>query len=200
MERTESRFKSTNEAWDCDQELVDRILAGSREHFDLLYSIYFPRVYGFALKRLGDPNEAEDVTQEVFLTLINALASFEGRSSLLVWIFGVARNKLNRRFRSQRPRLESLEESRAFDVRGSETAIDDAVDARRALKRIQSVIANDLTPLQRRVFHLKHVRHQTIRDIAHALGRSEDAIKANLYRVRRAITAATPGLEGILRN
>ena len=50
-------------AWPSDRELVDQILAGSREHFDLLYEAYFPRVYRFALKRLSDPGEAEDVPQ-----------------------------------------------------------------------------------------------------------------------------------------
>ena len=63
---------------------------------------------------------------------------------------------------------------------------------------VESVIENDLTPLQRRIFHLKHLRRQSIRNIALALGKSEDAIKANLYRMRRAISQSTPGLESLL--
>jgi DNA-directed RNA polymerase specialized sigma24 family protein len=55
-----------------------------------------------------------------------------------------------------------------------------------------------LTPLQRRIFHLKHLRQQSIRSIAGALGKSEDAIKANLYRMRISISESTPGLEAIL--
>jgi DNA-directed RNA polymerase specialized sigma24 family protein len=43
-----------DKAWSSDPELVSAILSGSREHFDLLYEAYFPRVYRFALKRLGD--------------------------------------------------------------------------------------------------------------------------------------------------
>ena len=93
-------------SWDDDGELVRAILAGSREHFETLYAAYFPRVYRFALKRLGDPGEAEDVTQEVFFTVFQALPSFAGDSTLLVWIFGITRNKVNRRFR--RPRMPRL--------------------------------------------------------------------------------------------
>lgn len=185
--------------WDCDRELVDQILSGSLEHFDLLYEAYFGRVYGFALKRLRDPGEAEDVAQEVFMTLITALASFKGDSALLVWIFGVTRNKVNRRFRKPRPRLEPLEEGGALDVQGSDAPTDETVDARRVLGRCEDIIANDLTPLQRRIFHLKHLNQLPIRSIAHTLGKSEDAVKANLYRMRRAISAGTPGLEGLLR-
>jgi RNA polymerase sigma-70 factor (ECF subfamily) len=85
--------------WEDDREIVRLILGGSREHFDKLYDAYFPRVYRFALKRLRDPGEAEDVTQEVFVTVFRALHTFQGDSSLLVWIFGITRNKVNRRFR-----------------------------------------------------------------------------------------------------
>ena len=186
--------------WDSDQELVAQIMGGSREHFDLLYETYFPRVYRFALKRLGDQGEAEDVAQEVFMTLMTALGSYKGESAILVWIFGVTRNKVNRRFRRPRPRLEPLEEGGALDIQGYEPPTDEAVDARRLLGRCEKVIAEDLTPLQRRIFHLKHLRQQPIRSIANALGKSEDAVKANLYRMRRAISAGTPGLEGLLRS
>ena len=199
MNTTRKTVTQTQEAWASDRELVDQILSGSREHFDLLYETYFPRVYGFALKRLRDPGEAEDVAQEVFMTLMTALASFKGDSSLLVWIFGVTRNKVNRRFRRPRPRLEPLEEGGALDIQDYRPRADETVDARRVLVRCEEVIANDLTPLQRRIFHLKHLRRQPIRVIANALGKSENAIKANLYRMRRAISAGTPGLEAVLR-
>lgn len=197
MQRTKITRKK---AWDDDRELVDQILAGSQEHFDLLYETYFPRVYGFALKRLRDSGEAEDVAQEVFMTLITALSSFKGESALLVWIFGVTRNKVNRRFRRPRPRLEPLEEGGALDIQGADAPTDEAVDARRVLGRCEHIIANDLTPLQRRIFDMKHLHQQPIRTIATVLGKSEDAIKANLYRMRRAISAGTPGLDGMLRN
>ena len=185
------------EAWSDDQELVAAILGGSREHFDLLYNSYFPRVYRFALKRLGDPGESEDVTQEVFVTVFRVLSTFAGNSSLLVWIFGITRNTVNRRFRRTRPRLESIE--RAGEIAGDEAPADRVADARRILDRCEAVIENELTPLQRRIFHLKHLRRQSIRSIAEALGKSEDAVKANLYRMRRALLDAASGLESLLR-
>jgi RNA polymerase sigma-70 factor (ECF subfamily) len=192
--------RARGKAWPSDRELVDEILSGSRKHFDLLYETYFPRVYRFALKRLRDPGEAEDVAQEVFLTLLSALASYQGQSSLLVWIFGITRNKVNRRFRKPRPHLEPLESGSALDVEGREAPTEETVEARRMLGRCEAIIENELTPLQRRIFHLKHLRQQPIRAIAQALGKSEDAVKANLYRMRRAISDGTPGLEGMLRS
>jgi RNA polymerase sigma-70 factor (ECF subfamily) len=185
-------------AWTSDRELVDQILAGSREHFEQLYETYFPRVYRFALKRLNDAGEAEDVAQEVFFTVFRSLASYQGEAPLLIWIFGVTRNTVNRRFRRARPRLESLDALDAHEVPGAFAPADRTVDARRMLRLCEAVIEDDLTPLQRRIFHLKHLRRQSIRSIATALGKSEDAIKANLYRMRRAIAQSAPGLESLL--
>ena len=189
----------TREAWPDDGQLVEAILGGSREHFDLLYETYFPRVYRFALSRLRDPGEAEDVTQEVFITVLRALSSFQGSSSLLVWIFGITRNLVNRRFRRGPPRFESLDES-AHELPSLQVPADRAADARRILDRCEAVIEKELTPLQRRIFHLKHLRRQSIRAIAQALGKSEDAVKANLYRMRRALLEAAPELESLLHS
>jgi RNA polymerase sigma-70 factor (ECF subfamily) len=183
-----------------DRALVARILEGSRRHFDELYQGYFPRVYRFALKRLGDTAEAEDVTQEVFETIFKALPSYRGESSLLVWIFGITRNKVNRRFRGAKPRFESIEDFHAETMAADDAPADLAVDARRMLDRCDAAIRGQLTPLQRRIFHLKHLRRQPIRAIAATLGKSEDAIKANLYRMRRALADAAPGLEAFLQS
>jgi RNA polymerase sigma-70 factor (ECF subfamily) len=171
--------------------LVRQILSGNRDHFEMLYRVYFPRVYRFALKRLGDPGEAEDVTQEVFLTVFRVLHTYAGNSSLLVWIFGITRNKVNRRFRGIRPRFEVIDTETEPGIATKDAPADRIVDARRMLEQCEAVVRNQLTPLQRRIFHL-------IRSIAGALGKSEDAVKANLYRMRRAIARAAPDLEQVL--
>lgn len=191
--------KAPPSPWGSDAELVESILAGSREDFDRLYEAYFPRVYRFAMKRLRDASEAEDVTQEVFVTVFRSLGSWQGTSSLLVWIFGITRNKVNRRFRGARPRFEPVEGEGAPELPARHAASDRAVDARRLLERCEAAIESELTPLQRRIFHLKHLRRQSIRQVAEALGKSEDAVKANLYRMRRTIAEAAPGLDQMLR-
>ena len=75
-----------------------------------------------------------------------------------------------------------------------------AAEAKGANRRCDDIIENELTPLQRRIFHLKHLRRLSIRAIADALGKSEDAIKANLYRMRRVLADGTPGLDSLIRS
>jgi len=190
---------ATQQALPSDGELVELILSGSHEHFDMLYNTYFPRVYSFARKRLNDRAEAEDVAQEVFMTLLSALSSYRGQSSLLVWIFGITRNKVNRRFRRQKPVLSAMDSDSVLDVEGTEPPMENAIEARRLLVRCEEIISQDLSETQRRIFFLKHLRRYSIRKIAQVLDKSEDAIKANLYRIRCAMSEDLPGIEGLLR-
>ena len=133
------------------------------------------------------------------MTVFGALHTYAGESRLLIWIFGITRNKVNRRFRRPRPRFEVIDNETEPGIAAKDVSVDRVVDARRMLEQCEAVVQNQLTPLQRRIFHLKHLRRQSIRSIAGALGKSEDAVKANLYRMRRTISAGTPGLEGLLR-
>ncbi len=185
--------------WPSDEELVAEILSGSHEHFDMLYDAYFQRVFHFALKRLRDRGEAEDVAQEVFMTVLSALSSFRGQSSLLVWIFGITRNSVNRRFRKPRPILEPLEAGGPLDVASKDAPADNVLEARRVLSRCAEIISEDLTEAQKEIFYLRHLRQLSIRAIAETLEKTEDAIKANLYRIRQAIGDKAPGLESMLR-
>ena len=77
------------------------------------------------------------------------------------------------------PPTAAAPEEEFHDVAGREAPTDQSVEARRMLGRCEEIIEYELTPLQRRIFHLKHLRRQPIRSIAEALGKSEDAVKAN---------------------
>ena len=60
---------------DSEVDLLARAATGSRADFDRLYDAYFPRVYALAMRRLGQRGDAEEVTRQVFLELVEALGS-----------------------------------------------------------------------------------------------------------------------------
>lgn len=86
-----------------DVELVRRAAAGDREAFAAIYQRHRMVVYRFARLMSGSDATADDVTQEVFVTLIHTLPSFEPqRAGLLTYLYGVARNVTRNRLRKDR--------------------------------------------------------------------------------------------------
>jgi RNA polymerase sigma-70 factor (ECF subfamily) len=86
-----------------DGLLLRRMLAGDEDSFSLLYRRRHPAIYRFALHMSGNVAVAEDVTQEVFMTLIRDAKKFDpARGTLSGFLFGIARNHLRRRWEQDR--------------------------------------------------------------------------------------------------
>ena len=86
-----------------DGLLLRRMMAGDEESFTLLYRRRHPAIYRFALHMSGNVAVAEDVTQEVFMTLIRDVKKFDpARGTLSGFLFGIARNHLRRRWEQDR--------------------------------------------------------------------------------------------------
>src|ERR671913_467606 len=86
-----------------DVELVRRAAAGDREAFAVIYERHRAVVYRFARLMSGSDATADDVTQEVFVTLIRTLSSYEPqRAALLPYLYGIARNVTRNRLRRDR--------------------------------------------------------------------------------------------------
>ncbi len=181
-----------------DQDLIQGILVGHEKCFEVLHERYRGRIYGFALKRLADPAEAEDVTQEVFLQVHRSLASYQGRSTLLTWMFGIAHNQVCRRFRRKTPSTVSIDDSEALDLRSGECPPDRQVDASRVLRTCIDVAENELSEAQRTVFFLKYAENRSTRSIAEHLGKSTQAVKISLFRSRKTLNQHTPNAEVLL--
>jgi RNA polymerase sigma-70 factor (ECF subfamily) len=86
-----------------DDGLLGRMIAGDEEAFTLLYRRRHPSIYRFALHMSGNPSVADDVTQEVFMTLIRDAKRFDpARGTLGGFLFGIARNFLRKRWEQDR--------------------------------------------------------------------------------------------------
>ena len=172
-----------------DRALVSAIAKGVPDAFDELHTLYRDRVYAFALKRLRDSAEADDVCQDVFLQIFRCIGSFEGRSSLLTWIFGITHHQICRRFRRRNLATHSLDAPEAAEVSGDTVAPDRQIDAVRTLESCGRALETKVTAAQREVFQLRYGSNYSTRAIAEELGRSRQAIKISLFRTRRTLCA-----------
>jgi RNA polymerase sigma-70 factor (ECF subfamily) len=95
-----------------DDGLLRRMLAGDEEAFALLYRRKHPAIYRFALHMSGNTAVAEDVTQEVFMTLVRDAKRFNPeRGTLSGFLFGIARNHVRKRWERDRRSVPLPEES-----------------------------------------------------------------------------------------
>ena len=184
---------------EADRVLVEAIKGGDVEAFDELYSSYMKRIHNFALSKLGNVAEAEDVTQEVFAAVFSCLDRFEGKSDLVVWIYGITRNILNNRLR----RRAGVRMVPIDDIPSELTPVDigperEAV-AREDLRRVEAVIG-ELPRDQRKILALRHAKRLAIRKIAEMMDRSEDAVKSSLYRTRQTLASRLPDAKDELRS
>ncbi|CAN0456532.1 unnamed protein product [Discosporangium mesarthrocarpum] len=183
-----------------DRELVDRVIAGDQMAFAEIYDNYFPRVYAFTLKRVGDPAEAEDLTQETFVQLYRSLPSFEGRSSLLTWTFGIAHNVCSRFFRHCSRWMVGPKDARELDDKPVESTIERKVDAGRVLDRCDEILSENRRPAHQEIFHLRYGESHSIKAIAEKVGKSNEAVKVSLRRSRAVLADNVPELSVVLDN
>jgi RNA polymerase sigma-70 factor (ECF subfamily) len=173
-----------------DRRLVAAIGRDEPGAFERLDRLYRDRLFAFALKRLRDRAEAEDVVQDVFLQVFRSIGSFEGRSSLLTWMFGIAHHQVCRRLRKRRLEVLAFDEDGAGEVRAELAPTDEQVDAARTLRECSELLETSVSPAQRIVFQLHYGESRSMRDIAAELGKSRQAVKISLFRTRRALGAA----------
>jgi RNA polymerase sigma-70 factor (ECF subfamily) len=182
-----------------DARRVARVLAGDESAFSEIYKEFFPRVFSFCLKRVGDRAEAEDLAQETFVQLYRSLASFEGRSSLMTWTFGIAHHVCARYFRHCSRWMVGSRNAREYEDRGTDPGLERQIDASRALARCGEVLESSRRPSHRQIFHLRYNEKKSIRKIAEEVGKSSEAVKISLRRSRNALSEGVPELESVLR-
>ena len=162
---------------DVERAAVDRARSGDQQALADLYDWYMPRVYRYALARIGNIAEAEDLTEEVFLKMLGAIGDFRWKDvPVSSWIFRIAHNHVATHFRrtAQRggPTSEIPEE--LIDARGDFAA---AVEERVTLEEVQRAAAL-LPDAQREVIALRFAVGLSISDTAKILGKREGNIKA----------------------
>ena len=166
-----------------DLELAQRSAEGDTGAFELIYRRHFRRVYALCLRMLGDPTQAEDLTQDVFVNLFNKIGSFRGESAFTTWLHRMTVNQVLMYFRKASTRSELTTEEGETPVqivRGTEDPNAMPVVDRIALER---AIAQ-LPPGYRTVFVLHDVEGYDHDEIARTLGVSEGTSKSQLHKAR----------------
>lgn len=171
-----------------DMALVERCRQGQLGAFEELYRAHAGRLYSVACRMLGNPADAEDLLQEIFLTAHRKLESFRGESSLGTWLYRLAMNHCLDYLRSRTARAgqvtDAIDDDPTLADAGSRGLADRTVtkmDIERALTRLPDGC--------RAAFVLHDIEGLEHREVAEALGIAEGTSKSQVHKARLRLRA-----------
>lgn len=179
-----------------DAELVDRLKRGDEEAFVGLLRRYQGKVYRLAMNMTRNSQDAEEATQDVFLTVYRKIGDFDGRAAFSTWLYRVASNAALMKLRGRRsePHHSIEEEGPAFGPDGhharpiadwSELPEDQLLSAERRRALEQAIEA--LPPDYKAVVVLRDIEGLSNQEVAEIVGATVLAVKSRLHRARLAL-------------
>jgi RNA polymerase sigma-70 factor, ECF subfamily len=175
-----------------DRELVERFQAGDKNVLTELLNRYQSRIYRLSYGILRNPQDAEEVIQEVFLRLFQKLDSFKGDSTFASWLYRVAINTTYMKLREKKGAdllyLDSVsqyldEQIEKHDALDWTSRPDDELLTEESLKIISEVI-EQLPEEFKTVLILRDVEGLSTEEVGKLLGLTPPAIKSRLHRAR----------------
>jgi RNA polymerase sigma-70 factor (ECF subfamily) len=173
---------------DADIQLVERCMSGDEAAWEDLVRVHTRRVYSICYRFTGTDQEAQDLTQEVFLRLFRSLKSFRaGEGSFQVWLGRLTRNLLIDHYR--RTKLEratdSIEEQLPMlEAKTTTTTRADGLLAGREASELLQAALQKLSPELRETVILRDLEELEYREIAKVLNVPEGTVKSRLNRGR----------------
>ena len=177
-----------------DSDLVERAKAGDLDAFETLMARYEQRVYSLAMRILRHEHDAEDITQQTFLSALENLKGFRGDASFSTWLLRIASHAALKIIRKRRGlEMVSLEEATepgdADKIPHPQYIADwkespEELVERREIRGLLDEALARLDEKHRMVFLLRDVEGVSIRETAEALELSEANIKVRLLRAR----------------
>ena len=182
-----------------DRRLVRRIRSGDDRAFEELVRIYQNRIFGLTLRMIGNRQEAEDLAQEVFLTVHKAIASYRGEGRFYTWLYRIASNTCKNRIKYLRGRnfhrsvpVEDNPEAQGGGD-GPVVPLQSQIAGPEAMAqgtRLQDAISRELANLEpehRLLIVLRDIQGLSYADILRITGLQEGTLKSRLHRARVAL-------------
>jgi RNA polymerase sigma-70 factor (ECF subfamily) len=176
-----------------DLALARRLLAGDEAGFEAFFADYFPKLYRFALARLGNEDAAEDVAQVVLIAALRKMHTYRGEAAMFTWLCAICRREvaawLQREGRSSSVTLidDRPEVRAALDAMASLATDDPETTMRREeISRLVQVTLDHLPGRYGDALEWKYIEGLSVQDIADRLGLGYKATESLLTRAREA--------------
>jgi RNA polymerase sigma-70 factor (ECF subfamily) len=182
-----------------DASLVDRARAGDFTAFEALFERHRTLVFRFAYQMVGRSDDAEDMTQEVFVRAFQNLSRYRDQARFTTWLLKIASNLAADRARSQGRRAVLEQQQVGEGLRWmTEARHEDPVESLENERMVQAVKAAmaSLSPAHREVLYLRDVAELEYKDVAEALGCTTGGAKLRALRARKALRSRVSAILG----
>lgn len=173
-----------------DGDIIDSFLEGKESSFNIIVLKYQKRVYWTIRRMVLNHDDADDITQEVFIKLYSSLKDFRGESSLFTYLYKMAVNYSLNHIKKNKNRMlkESPIDNDFSDKYSDESEQSNGTDSARNTKMIEEAI-QILPDQQRAVFNMRFYDEMTYEEIAAILNKSVGGLKANYFHAFKKIQA-----------
>jgi RNA polymerase sigma factor (sigma-70 family) len=175
-----------------EQELIDRLVKGDEKAYRYLVDTYKDRVFNTLLGMLQHWEDAEDLSQEVFIEVFKSVSGFKGQSKLSTWLYRVAISKAldYRKYKGRKKRFAFV--LSIFGLEGNEPVHDkpnffhpgvELENKERAAELLKAI--NALPDLQRTAFTLHKVESMSYQEVAEIMETTVGAVESLIHRAKQ---------------
>ncbi len=177
-----------------ENEIVRSVLRGNVNDFEKLVTAYEKNVYNIALRMVGDPDDAADMTQETFIKAYRALSGFRGDSKFSSWLYRIASNVcldfLRSRSRHPQVSLSTVDEDdrATFELPDMRQNPEEQLMKKLGMEAVRRGL-EQLPEQQRQILVLRELGGLSYAELAQTLGLEEGTVKSRIFRARKRLCA-----------
>ena len=177
-----------------ENEIIRSVLRGNINDFEKLVTAYEKNVYNIALRMVGDPEDAADMTQETFIKAYRALSGFRGDSKFSSWLYRIASNVcldfLRSRSRHPQVSLSTVDEDdrATFELPDMRQNPEEQLMKKLGMEAVRRGL-EQLPEQQRQILVLRELGGLSYAELAQTLGLEEGTVKSRIFRARKRLCA-----------
>lgn len=167
-----------------ERALVAAVLQRDRKAAAEFVARYADPIYSYVSRRLAPRADlVDDIVQEVFLVALQKLNTFAGQSSIVGWLLGIAKHKVEDFYRAQLPEPDPFPDDGADATSSGEPHLDDVIDSARLQEKTRRIL-EQLPGAYSAALLWRYWEKRTAKEIAAQTGKTEKAIERVLARAR----------------
>ena len=169
-----------------DKQIIYQILDGDVERYRLIMDRYSQRVFALVVKIVSCEEDAEEITQDVFMKAFQNLSKFDFRSSVSTWLFRIAYNEaVNHTRRSNHQSEIALDDTLLHNI--SDAQVDNLVDSDDPRLAALPAAIEALSVEERALITLHYFEEMPLKEVAAMMRLGESAAKVRLMRTRKKL-------------